>query len=438
MGTDITERMKMEEHLEYIAYFDQFTGLPNRTYLQKEVNEAILKGKKFAIVNLDVDDFKNINETAGHEVGDLFLEHFSLRLKTFVKEGDVLVRLSGDQYAIMFNYKEEEELRSWATEFIEKIKENWIFNAYRFYISVSAGIAIYKENQTDFTKIMQDSEIAMFYKKDHGKSGYVFYEENMSHITHSAIKLGNDLIEAINNNDFKIYYQPQIDLKTMKLIGAEALIRWEHKERGFISPGEFIPFAEKAGLIMPITEFVIKKVVEDTNSWFEKYGIRLKIAINFSGYLISEEENFKYIYNLLKNMNIVYENYEIEVTETAVMMDLEHSKKALLKLTELGFLIAMDDFGTGYSSLNYLQKLPFDVLKIDKSFLKEIMDKKETLIYKTVIELAHSMGLMVVAEGVETLEQVEFIKDCKCDIGQGYYYYKPQTPEEFEKILQNN
>jgi EAL domain-containing protein (putative c-di-GMP-specific phosphodiesterase class I) len=275
----------------------------------------------------------------------------------------------------------------------------------------------------------------MFYQKEHGKDGYTIYEKRMFEKTLHNIVLNNQLKEAIERKEFILHYQPQFDLATGKLLGVEALIRWIHPEQGFISPAEFIPFSEQTGQIIPISEWVLKEALRQKTEWESKGYPHIKMAINLSGYIFNDKENFDSMCKLLVEMQINPDEIEIEVTETAVMMELEKAKQCLHKLKDLGISIAMDDFGSGYSSLNYLQMLPFDVLKIDKEFIKNIKNEKETHIYQMVVDLAHKLGLSVVAEGIETVDQKDFLISHNCDIGQGYFFSRPMAAKDIEQLL---
>ncbi len=436
IGTDVTERREMEEKLRLVAYYDSLTGLPNRAYLEKTAMEAIKRKDSFAIINMDMDNFKHINDTMGHDIGDEFIQNIGRILCEITQKPDVVVRLSGDQFAFLFyQSKDKTDLTDWLNQVLAQFRNKWCVSNQEFLITASIGVAIYPQHGEDFSILMQNADIAMFYQKANGKDGFAVFHNVMYEKTIQYIEMGNQLKDAIENEEFLLYYQPQYNLATGQLIGVEALIRWNHPEKGFIPPCDFIPFSEQTGYIVPISEWVLKKAIQQKRDWEAKGFAPVKMAVNLSGYIFTDELIFDNICNILLDMNIAPNEIEVEVTETAVMMELEKAKNCLQKLKNIGISIAMDDFGTGYSSLNYLQILPFDVLKIDKEFIKNVLDKKENYIYKTVIDLAHAFGLSVVAEGVETLEQKDFLIDTNCDIGQGYYYSRPVPPNEIEQIL---
>ncbi|HEX3075349.1 MAG TPA: EAL domain-containing protein [Lachnospiraceae bacterium] len=440
IGTDITERRDMENRLEQIAYYDSLTGLPNRAYLEEVATTAIERNNKFAIINLDIDDFKHINETMGHSVGDTFIQYIGDVLASVTAEPDVVVRVSGDQFALLISQADNDDtkIEEHAECILQEIRKPWNMNGQQLFLTASLGVSVYPEHGIDFTTLMQNADIAMFHQKDIGKDGYSIFEETMFQKTLKFVQMGNQLRTAIENQEFLLYYQPQYDLKSGRILGAEALIRWFHPEKGFIPPMEFIPYSEKTGYIIPISEWVLKSAILQKREWDRKGYPPIKIAINLSGYTFTESAVFENICSILREMEVRPGEIEIEVTETAVMMELDKAKACLQRLKEFGITIAMDDFGTGYSSLNYLQMLPFDILKIDREFIKNIDQTKECYIYKTVVELAHNMELTVVAEGIETKEQEEFLQRNHCDIGQGYYFCKPVPANELENILKDN
>lgn len=437
IGMDITERREMEDKLEILAYYDTLTGLPNRALLENEVNKLMEQQEKFVLINLDLDDFKHINDTLGHAIGDSIMQHVSNVLSEEVAETGITARLSGDQFAIVFKFEDDRAgLPSKLTKLLNKIATPWKVNGQVYYITVTMGAAIYPDNGEDFQSLMQKSEIAMFHGKENGKGSTVFFEDAMYDKTLYYIQMSNQLRRAIENKEFMLYYQPQYDLKTERLIGVEALIRWNHPEKGFVSPMEFITFAERTGYIVQIDEWVLKTAIQQKRDWEKKGYPRIKMAINLSGYVVTKKDIVDKLCEILKAMDLQPGEVEIEVTETAVMMELETAKESLQKFKDLGILIALDDFGTGYSSLTYLNTLPFDVLKIDRDFIKDVKSENDNFyLYRAVVDLAHNMKLDVVAEGVETQEQKLFLTKNKCDVGQGYYFSRPIPALEVEELF---
>lgn len=438
IGTDISERREMEDKLKLVAYYDSLTGLPNRAYLEKMADEMILKDEKFAIVNIDIDNFKQINDTMGHAVGDNFIQYIAKILSEAIEEPDIVARLSGDEFALLLKREEKQKLIDLLKKLQFSIKNTWNVNEQKFHITSSMGIAVYPEHGNDVSALMQNADIAMFYQKEHGKDGYAIFQNSMYEKILKNVQMSNMLKEAIENDEFMLYYQPQVDMRTGKIVGVEALIRWNHSKKGFILPTEFIPYSEQTGYIIPISEWVLKKALIQKREWESKGYPQIKMAVNLSGYIFTEDSAFNSICDILDSVNLKPGELEVEVTETAVMMELDKAQNSLNKLKEMGISIAMDDFGTGYSSLNYLQILPFDILKIDKGFIENLTNEKQIYIYQTVVKLAHSLGLIVVAEGIETVEQKEFLIKNNCDIGQGYYFSKPVCALEIEELFEKH
>jgi diguanylate cyclase (GGDEF)-like protein/PAS domain S-box-containing protein len=435
IGTDITERRQMEERLEQIAYYDTFLEIPNRTYLNIAMQEAIEANKEFAVVNLDLDNFRHINESMGHRVGDQFIATVAEVLKGLTRKQDLIARLSVDQFAFLFFGEDQEDLMIWLECVMSRIRCPWQLNGQRIYVTCSVGIALFPQDGDNVTTLMQNSDIALYTRKELGKDGFNFFKPEMYERTLKTIEMGNELKVAVANEEFILYYQPQFELSSGRLLGFEALIRWNHPQKGFISPGEFIPLSEKTGHIVPISEWVLKEAIRQRRSWEEKGYQPLKVAVNLSGYTFTEASVFERICKILDEMAVKPDEIEIEITETAVMMELDAAKEALTKLKQKGLTVAMDDFGTGYSSLNYLQILPIDVLKIDQTFIQNIRSQKDETIYKTLVELAHAIGITVVAEGIETAQQEAFLIQNQCDIGQGYYLGRPVPASEVEDFL---
>ena len=435
--TDITERKILEEKLELLAYYDTLTGLPNRILFERKVIELFEKNQKTAIINIDIDDLKRINDMFGRHVGDKYLIYIADLLRKVMTNTDIVARLNGDQFVVahIINDKKD-DIKKILELMFDHIRIPWKIGEDKLYVTLSAGVAIFPEQGTAFSTLMQDAEVAMFNQKENGKDDYTFFQPMMYEETLKIGQMNTQLRMAIENEEFVLYYQPQYNLKTGKMIAMEALIRWNHPEKGIIPPIEFIPFSEKTGQIIPISIWVLKTAIIQKREWEKKGYESLKIAVNMSGQVIAEETIVDTLCELLQIYEIKPGEIEIEVTETALMLDLEQAKDSLKRLRSYGISIAMDDFGTGYSSLTYLHTLPFDILKMDREFIKNIKTAEDdSFIYKTIIDLAHNMDLIVVAEGIETKEQNDFSLKNDCDIGQGYYFSKPVPASEIEKML---
>ena len=437
--TDITKQRRMEEKLESLAYYDAMVGLPNRVLFEQKIGEAIKKSLQFFVVNLDIDDFKHINDIYGRNAGDAYIQHVAEILSSEISNRDVAARFGGGQFALLLSDKQDgdEELKK-IIHILDKIRKPWNYGEYILYGTVSAGIVSYPLHKGDVCSLIQKAEMAMYSQKYKGKDGYSIFDPAMYDKTLSDMQMHIQLRQALEKNEFLLYYQPQYDLMTGKMVCAEALIRWNHPEKSFIPPMEFIPLAEKTRYILPITLFVIKTAITQRREWVKNGYESLKIAVNLSGHVIMEPGAMEQIYALLEAFQVQPEELEIEVTETAIMLELNRAKECLHKLKDYGISIAIDDFGTGYSSLTYLHSLPFDILKIDREFIKDVQkEEEESFIYKTVVDLAHNMKLKVVAEGIETKEQKEFLIKNHCDIGQGFYFDRPIPPDKIEPLLQH-
>lgn len=439
--TNVTEQMQNQEKLHQLAFYDQLTGLPNRALITKDINTSIQEHKgqeyKMAFIYLDIDDFKHINDTIGHAFGDDFIVMIANFFEDEVDGFGQVSRLGGDEFGIViYNMNAIEDVEILAKRLLERIKKPWKLGDYEFYVGISIGIAIYPESGKSASALMQNGDTAMFHVKDRGKNGYSIYTPAMRQQTWNYIKMNNLLRTAIENKDFSLYYQPQIDMQTQRVIGVEALIRWIHPTEGFISPMDFIPFAEATGQIYEIGEWVLKTACEKKREWKESNHGTLKMAINLSSKRLTQEGLVESIKKEIEEHGLSGCCVELEITETAVMDELDRAIEVLHELRALGVTIALDDFGTGYSSLTYLQKLPIDILKVDRDFIRSITrENEEGHIFRFVTQVAHNLGLKVVAEGVETKEQLMFLKNNGCDIAQGYYFSKPVPTHEIGNVI---
>lgn len=435
--TDITDLREMQENLRLLAYYDKLTGLPNRLLFESEFYNVITKYPKAIIVIIDIDNFRHINSTLGYSTGDFCIKHIAKILSETVGDTEYVAKTSGEQFAIIFAFEKNDQVIFNKIEFIlKKIRKPIEFGGQKLYITVSMGVSIYPDHDKDFDALMQDAEIAMYNRKENSKDGYTVYEHKMYEKTLKNIQMGNRLKEAMKNEEFSLCYQPEIELKNGKIMAVEALIRWEQPDGSFIAPLEFIPYSEKTGHIVEITKWVLKTAIKQRREWASSGYCIAKVAVNLSGYIITDDKAIEEIHEVLKDIHLQDNELEIEVTETAVMMDLEKARENLFRLRDIGVSIALDDFGAGYSSLTYLSKLPLDILKIDREFIKHIKEKhEEDSIYMAVINLSHSMNLSVLAEGVEIEAQKDFLVHNFCDFAQGYYFCKPLPAGKIEKYL---
>ncbi|MCT4607299.1 MAG: EAL domain-containing protein [Marinisporobacter sp.] len=438
---DITHYKIAEENIYRLAYYDSLTGLPNRTFFEEKLAEALNEGKKndykVAVLYMDLDNFKNVNDTLGHMYGDELLKDVAKLLKKVLPPLGVITRLGGDEFGIWLPkivYKED--IICVVESIIASFQKPWILGDREFYITATIGISVYPEQGKDIHEMIKNADTAMYSAKENGKNNYKFYTPEMNKQLLEKLEMKNNLRYAMKRNEFLLYYQPQIDMNTKKVIGLEALLRWNHPIRGFISPYEFIPIAEESDLIIPIGEWVLKSACEQNRKWIDLGYPPLKIAVNLSARQFQQQDLVLTIRDILDKTKINPELLELEITESLAMKDLNFTIEILKKLKKLGLRISLDDFGTGYSSLNYLKVLPIDTLKIDKTFVDDIAEsKREKSIAKAVIDLAHSMNLMVTAEGVETEDQFFILKKLQCDKAQGYFFSKPLPKEKLEKLL---
>ncbi len=436
---NITDRYLIEEKFNYLAFHDDLTGLPNRRYIQKEIAETITQQvtSKLAVLYLDLDRFKIINDTFGHSKGDLLLSEVTKRLITCVGRNDQLARMGGDEFiCLLKDFENEEYVSTVAKKILEQFTHPFQVGSYEFHTTVSIGIAVYPDNPISMEEFMVYADNAMYKAKLQGKNRYVFYTPGMLNSTASyeSLKIETEISYALKRNEFVLHYQPQICNKTGKILGLEALIRWNHPSLGLVYPDKFISLAEETGQITQIGEWVIREASFQMKKW-QKSGLTpIKVAVNLSTQQFFKHNLVDFIKKVLAETELDPKYLVLEITES-MAADTEYSLTVLQKLKSIGVGISIDDFGTGYSSLNYLKNFPIDYLKIDRAFVRDIVnDSNDVKIVKAIITLAHNLQLRVIAEGVETKEQLKFLKKHNCDEIQGYLFSKPIAPDTFEEI----
>lgn len=440
---DITEIKQSQKKLERLAHFDEITDLPNRMFFKKCAGQAIAKSysnaKKFAIILFDLDGFKNINDSLGHTIGDQLLRIVAQRFNHGLNELDILSRLGGDEFAILVsNLNSGVEAIQTVFDILEISQQPLIVDGHSVMVTSSVGISIYPDDALECDNLIRNADAAMYEAKAGGKNTYRFYRPEMTQKAQNRLALEQEIRHAIEFKEFEVWYQPQINLTDKQYLGAEALIRWRHHERGIVSPMEFIPLAEQTGMILPIQEFVINKVCSDFNEWQKMKLEPGKIAINIAAPQFHRSDLPSILSESMIKHHIPGGKLEIEITESFMMENPREVKEMLSKIQELGITIAIDDFGTGYSSLSYLQELPIDTLKIDKAFIKDVpKNEKDTAIVRAILAMGKSMGYNIVAEGIETIEQNDFLREEGCFEGQGFFYAKPLPKAEFTSWLQN-
>jgi diguanylate cyclase (GGDEF)-like protein/PAS domain S-box-containing protein len=430
---DITEHKEIEEKINFIAYHDSLTGLPNRRAFTDHLADALGQRKQTAVMYMDLDRFSMLNDSLGHIFGDRLLQAVAQRFRQFASRDEIVARLDGDKFALLFPHAQYTDVEHKALEIIHTFKEPFIIDEYDLHITPLIGIVL--ADDTDETELLlKKADTALFHAKEQ-QSPYVFYTSNMNNSAFDKLLLENSLRKGLQRGEFVLFYQPQIDIHTRIIVGTEALIRWKHPEHGFISPAAFIPLAEETGLIEEIGEWVLLAACRQNKQWQDAGYPPMRIAVNLSSRQFRKGNLVETVDRILKETNLDPQYLELEITES-MMMNVEPAIETLYRLRRLGVQISMDDFGTGYSSLNYLKKFPINRLKIDQSFVRDIQHgTKDSAIVTTIITMAHNLKLNVIAEGVETEEQLSFLKSQYCKEAQGFLFTPPLPAEEIEARL---
>lgn len=438
---DITERRQHEAKLEYQANHDSLTGLPNRSVLRDRIAQAVAKahrtGQLAAVVFVDLDHFKLINDSLGHHVGDRLLLEVADRLLACVRNHDSVIRQGGDEFVLVLTeQRDENQILAIVSRLLESIARPWFDNGQEYGLSCSVGISCYPKDSPDPDVLLQCADAAMYKAKESGRNTYNFYTPGLNAAISERLELENNLRHALERNEFRVHYQPRIDTLSGRIIGAEALVRWECPGKGLIPPDSFIPIAEETGLIIPIGEWVLTEACQQNSAW-QRAGLPpISISVNLSPVQFRHAGLACLVSSALQQSGLQAGYLELELTESFVMHDAERIKTCMHKLKAIGIDISVDDFGTGYSSLSYLKRFPVDRLKVDKSFVRDIdSDPEDAAIVRAIITLGHALGLKVVAEGVETEAHLEFLQEHNCDELQGYYFSRPVPAGEIEAML---
>ncbi len=441
---DITDLKAAEEQVRYMAYYDALTGLPNRLFFKEQlsylISHANRNKEQLAIMFLDLDRFKNINDTLGHKAGDELLKQTALRLKEALKEQVIVVRMGGDEFIVAFpDLGKESNISRLAQEIIDAFKEPFNIGGHDMYISTSIGISLYPHDGVDIDNLIKNADIAMYRAKDNGRNNYQFYTEDMNKKALERLELENHLRRALEKKELFILYQPRVHTFTGKIVGAEALLRWRHPRLGLISPTDFIPIAEEIGAIHEIGKWVLKSAIKQAKEWANDGAENLKVSVNISAVQFQREDLLDSIKQVVSEAQMDPYNIELEITENTIMHKTSRTLSVIRELKDMGINISIDDFGTGFSSLSYIKEFNLDILKIDKSFILDIgQSPTNESIITAIINMAHSMGMKVVAEGVETIEHMEFLESKRCDEVQGYLLSRPIPPEELLKLIIKN
>lgn len=439
ISRDITQRKKSEKHIEYMVNHDALTDLPNRAKLDEKLRDILHLAKRnqwgFALMFLDLDHFKDINDTLGHDVGDNLLIELSRRIQSLMREEDTVARFGGDEFILLLPNTDTNGAQEVAQKLLKIIQNPFTLQQHNLTVSASIGIALYPADGLDKETLFKNADISMYRAKDEGRNSYSFFTQEMQTISRRKQELSNALHQALKNNELHLVYQPQLSLKTGYLFGAEALLRWEHPELGIINPEEFIPIAENNGLILPIGEWVIRTATQQLKDWMQRGMKPIVISVNLSSLQFSHPTLPKLVTQILESTGLKPEYLELELTEGVTIRNPQGAVDIMNDLSKRGVRMSIDDFGTGYSSLNYLKKFKIYRLKIDKSFVRDIStDPEDKAIVGAIIHMADSLGLNTIAEGIETIEQLDYLREQGCDEGQGYYYDKPLLANEFEYL----
>jgi len=439
--SDITTMKEHQEKLAYLVNYDPLTGLANRRYLHDRLEHAIQLAKRnddlIAVIFIDLDNFKYVNDTLGHEVGDKLLIHITERIKGVIRESDTLARMGGDEFVLIAEkIGTEDAVASLAQKIVESISNSFYISHNKIFTGASLGISIFPSDGADIDTLMKKADMAMYQSKEQGKNRFSFFSVDLERKLKNKLGTENELRRAISSNEFVLYYQPQVDSRNDHIIGLEALIRWNHPQRGIVSPYEFIPTAEDSGLIVPIGDWVIMKSVSTLRIWQDS-GINLQwLAINIADKQFKETTFVSKIQSAIDFFKVDPTKIKIELTEGIIMDKPDEAIAKLNQLRDLGVKISIDDFGTGYSSLSYLRRFPIDQFKIDRSFVKDIGDSRsDKEITSAMIAMGHALNIEIIAEGVETKEQLDFLMGRGCYFIQGYYYSKPKPEHEITAIM---
>ncbi|MDC0765200.1 EAL domain-containing protein [Brevibacillus sp. AG] len=436
---DVTDRKQSEETIHHLAYHDALTDLPNRRMYVQQLSKEMMQAKRFqsnlAVLFLDMDRFKDVNDSFGHDVGDMLLIEASKRLQACLKPGDVVARLGGDEFTIMQNHlQDRSEASALAEQIMNQLQRPFELEGHVFNVSCSIGIALYPQDGDNPEDLLKRADTALYTVKSRGKNGYDFFDPTMEAKSLERILMENEMRKAIEQEQFQIYYQPKIDIMTSAMTGMEALVRWVHPELGIIPPNRFIPIAEETGMILALGEWILKQACKQNKFWHDQ-GYTLKVSVNLSARQIYQKDLVEMIKDILRETNLSPDWLELEITES-IFVKMEEATAVLQQIRDIGIQISIDDFGTGYSSFSYIKSLPVDTIKIDASFIRDIHHNQESqAIVKAIVTIAQSLNMNVIAEGIELHDQVAALKENGCDHGQGYLFSKPLPTDAFDQFL---
>jgi diguanylate cyclase (GGDEF)-like protein/PAS domain S-box-containing protein len=443
ISQDLSDRKRNVERIRYMAYYDDLTGLPNRTLFQMKMTETLARSKEedrvVGICYLDLDQFKLVNASFGREFGDMLLMQVAERLNRDLSENDFAARMEGDEFALLFcNLQSEKHLYELSRQLLKSIEEPYELKGFPLHITASIGSVTNRNEEDDSCTLIKKADMALVKVKESGKNDCLLYSESWSNSSLERLTLQHEMYRAIQRNEFILHYQPQYDLDSCTMVGVEALVRWSHPIKGIILPGSFIPLAEESGMIIQIGDWVLEEACRQNKAWQDAGLPPIPVSVNLSIRQFVQNDLASKVSAVLEKTGLDAKYLDLEITES-MTMDVGHVSRCVLALTELGVGISVDDFGTGYSSFHYLKNFPIDRLKIDRSFVRDIyQDPSDAEIVAAIIAMAHNLNIQVIAEGVETQEQIEFLRMHNCDEMQGYYWSPPVSSDNIEQLLSPN
>jgi len=440
----LQQRKRADDQVHHIAFHDDLTALPNRMMLNRRLDEALSRhrrsGSQLAILFMDLDRFKVINDSLGHDVGDVLLRQVADRLRAQSREGDTVARMGGDEFVVLIENRENlEDISACARRLVEQLRAPYRLGKNDCHVTLSIGISVFPSDGNDSKALLKAADVAMYRAKHMGRDNYQYYLPSMNVHTVERLELESDLSRALERGEFLLHYQPKVEIATGMITGTEALLRWKHPLRGLVPPMDFISLAEETGLIVPIGEWVLATACAQNKSWQDQGLTKLGIAVNLSARQFADSMLLPKLTQIIHTSGLHPSSLELEITESVVMSHGESAVAVLEKLKSIGVHIAIDDFGTGYSSLGYLKCFPIDTLKMDRSFIRDIpSDSGDIKIARAIIAMAHALRLKVVAEGVERAEQLKFLRAQRCDAAQGYFLFRPLPLDEVTEVLRIN
>ncbi|WP_364152808.1 putative bifunctional diguanylate cyclase/phosphodiesterase [Paenibacillus sp. LPE1-1-1.1] len=440
ISQDLSDRKRNVERIRYMAYYDDMTGLPNRTLFQMKLTETLARAKEeervVGICYLDLDRFKLVNASFGREFGDILLMQVAERLNRDFSENDFAARMEGDEFALLYcNLQSEKHLLELSRQLLKSIEEPYELSGFPLHITASIGLVTNRDENDDSYALIKKADMALVKVKESGKNDCLLYSDSWSNSSLERLTLQHEMYRAIQREEFILHYQPQYDLVSGTMVGVEALVRWNHPQKGMIPPGNFIPLAEESGMIVQIGDWVLEEACRQNKAWQDAGLPLMPVSVNLSIRQFVQNDLASKVSAVLEKTGLDAKYLDLEITES-MTMDVSHVSRCLLDLTDLGVNISVDDFGTGYSSFHYLKNFPIDRLKIDRSFVRDIQqDPSDAEIVAAIIAMAHNLNIQVIAEGVETEEQMAFLRKHKCDEMQGYFWSPPVSSENIEQML---